>query len=324
MPEPVAATPPAQPAAPERTPSPQPAAGSPQSPPPAANGGGAPAPKGSLYDDLGIDDPDKGGKATLWPDDWRNQFAGENKDLVKRFDRFDSPAALAKSYIALEQRVRSGEFKRSTPLPEGADEAAVAKWREDNGLPTKADGYEIAPPGIDLATLDANTKASISAFQETFLKAGVSKDQAKAVSNGIFQLAEQQIQAEAVATAQHIDKAEDALRADWGTDYRTNLTMNRNQLTKAFGEDLASQMLEAKLPNGMKLGNVPEFSKSINQWARSNGGDILIGDGGSAAKTIDSRIAEIETLMSKDMGQYTKSVADEYGKLLERREARKG
>jgi hypothetical protein len=324
MPDPVVATPPAQLAAQERTPSPQLAAGSQPNPPPKADGGGAPASKGSLYDDLGIDDPDKGGKPALWPDDWRNQFAGENKDLVKRFDRFDSPAALAKSYIALEQRIRSGEFKRSTPLPDGADEATVAKWREDNGLPTKADAYDIAPPGVDLEKMDANTKASISAFQETFLKAGVSKDQAKAVSNGIFQLAEQQIQAEAVATAQHIDKAEDTLRADWGPDYRTNLTMNRNQLTKAFGEDLSSMMLEAKLPNGMKLGNVPEFSKAVNQWARSNGGDILVGDGSSAAKTIDSRIAEIEGIMAKDMGQYTKAVADEYGKLLERREARKG
>ena len=52
-----------------------------------------------------------------WPEDWRNRFAGSNEDDVKRLNRFKDPANIWKSYRALEQRISSGEYKRSRPDP---------------------------------------------------------------------------------------------------------------------------------------------------------------------------------------------------------------
>lgn len=312
-------------------PLPTPPAGGTQNPPPGQN---LPAPnppkaepKGSIYDDLGIQDPSKGGAPALWPEDWRTQFAGENKDVAERFKRFDSPAALAKSYIALEQRLRSGEYKRSSEAPDPEkNPAEYAEWRKEAGLPEKAEEYSILPETVRAEDLDADAKVSISKFQGMFHRNNVPPQQAKAMAQGIFEIASEQMAQQADADAKYYDETEDTLRADWGNDYRNNLMANLNHAKKLFGDDVGPQLFEARMPDGRKLGSLPIFSKALNQWARSEGGDVLYDASGSAAKTVDSRISEIEKVMGSNMNTYlsTPGMADEYTKLLEKRSSRKG
>lgn len=308
----------------------QPAPGGTGSPPPQQNQQppqnqpANPPPKGSIYDDLGIDDPAKSGKAVLWPDDWRTQMSGDNATATERLKRFQSPTELAKSYIALEQRLRSGEYKRADAPPDPTkDEAGYTKWREEQGLPIKAEEYNIVPEGVKIEDLDDGGKASLAKFQNAFHKLNVTQDQAKGFSGVVYEMALEQMQQQAQADAQGIDMTEDALRAEWGNEFRNNVMMNKSHVTKIFGEEVGAAFFDARLPNGQRLGNVPEISKAINNWARSEGGDVLYDAGGATANSIDGRIAEIETMMRTDMNKYTSAVAEEYGKLLEKRESRK-
>ena len=236
-------------------------------------------PKGTIYDDLGIDDPAKGAAPGVWSPTWREELATgddgkiDDKQLA-RLKRFDSPKAWHKSNMAAEQRIRSGEYKRANPLPADADEATVAKWREENGLPVKPEEYTIAPEGVDVAKLGDAEKATISTFQGIFHKGNLTPDQAKAVSTGVFELAQQQMAAQAEADADHYDAIDDHLRATWGPEFKANLKMNEAHLRTVFGDD-AGSVLEARMPNGMKLGNHPGFSEALNKWARAEGGDVL-------------------------------------------------
>lgn len=283
-----------------------------------------PPPKGSIYDDLGIDDPAKSGKTTLWPDDWRTQMAGDAKDAGERLKRFESPAALAKSYMALEQRLRSGEYKRAAPPPDPTtDEAGYTKWREEQGLPVKAEEYNIVPDGVKIDDLDPAGKESLAKFQGAFHKINLSQDQAKGVTGAVYEMALEQMAQQAQGDARDMNSTEDTLRADWGNEFRNNVVMNKAHINKAFGEEIGEVFFDARLPNGQRLGNIPAISKAINDWARAEGGDVLVDAGGGGATSIDTRIAEIEKMMTTDMNKYTTVIAEEYSKLLEKREARK-
>lgn len=307
--------------APQPTPTPGKEGGtpSPQSPPQnnaKAGEGGKPPEKGGVYENL-IEGEPKGG---MWPEDWRKQFSFGDEATAKRWERFDSPAAMAKSYLALDQRIRSGEFKRSTPLAEDATPEQVTAWREENGIPTEATAYEVVPAGEEL---DPASKAFVDVSQGAFLKANLTQAQAKILTDALSAHAQQGAQAEAEAHADARDACDNDLRATWGPEFRNNIETNRAHMTKMFGEELGMALLtQARLADGRRLGDIPEFSKVINQWARAEGSDMLVAGEGRAAHTVDSRIAEIEKIMSTDMNKYTPAMRTEYGKLIEKREAR--
>ena len=312
----------------QNPPSPAP---SPQSPNPQSNqtlGGNdkTPAPKTSIYEELNLEDPDKTGKVALWPDNWRDQFQGAGKADGKDFANLDSPVAVAKSYLALKQRISSGEFKRATPIPEGAAATpeAVNQWRADNNIPVEADKYVILPSTVKADTLDEASEGYINDWQKIFHGANVTQEVAAKISQGAFELASKQMESVAQGDAASMDKTEDSLRANWGADYKANIKINIAHVNKVFGPDVGAQFFEARLPNGMKIGNIPGVSQAINQWARSEGGDSLVGTDTSGGWSVDGRITEIEALMAKNMNDYTPALADEYLKLLSRREARKG
>lgn len=281
----------------------------------------------TLYADAGLNEPGKGdGKDAngVWPGDWKDQFSKFGPDgKTKAFERFASPADLAKSYMALQQRISSGEFKRNSPMPDGKDQALVDTWRTENNLPVKVEDYNILPAEVKADKLDPASKAVVGEFQKLFHGANLSQDAASGLAKGIFEYTRRDQEAKTMADAQARDGIEDTLRAEWGPDYRNNFQTNIAHMTKQFGNELTPLIFEARLPDGRLLGNVPEFSKVINQWARSEGGDDLVDLGSSGGKGGEERIKEIESWIAAGDKKYTNAIGEEYGKLIDRREARK-
>ncbi len=67
---------------------------------------------------------------------------GRRQGFPHRLDRFDSPAAVAKSYRELEAKVSSGELKAPVKPPAAdAKPEEVAAWRKEQGLPETAQAY---------------------------------------------------------------------------------------------------------------------------------------------------------------------------------------
>lgn len=284
--------------------------------------------KPSIYADLKEADPGTAG-ATVFPDNWREQLAtGDDGKVDEKqlgiLKRYNSPKEYHKSAMAARQRITSGEYRKVGAPPEG-DEAALATWREEQGIPKSADGYELPiPQGVEFEKLDENTKASIKGFQEAFHKGNLAAPQAKVVTEAIVSIAEKQLERQAQGDAQNQETCEDALRAELGGEYRTFLATNWAYLEKTYGDDAAA-VLTARTEDGRRLSDIPAFNKAINDAARASGGDIVLTheDGGAKGGTVEGRIAEIKKIMDTDFNRYQREgLSEEYGKLLARQEAR--
>src|ERR1700744_6473820 len=57
-------------------------------------------------------------QAGVWPENWRQQIAGEDKSLLTQLERFADPAAIFKQNRELQAKLSSGQVR--TALPEGA------------------------------------------------------------------------------------------------------------------------------------------------------------------------------------------------------------
>lgn len=311
------ASPPAPPNKPAAPPAGTPPAGTPPAAKPAAKGG-------TLYEAIGEAEPGQEGSSS-WPTDWRAQIAAGVTDpnMAKVLERFQTPADLGKAFLAAQQKIRSGEYKRAAPAGDSPEE--LKAWREEQGIPDTPDGYEVPMvPGVDIASLDENTKASLTVLKTGLHAAGLNKEQGGIVAKALLQVAETQAEATAQADASARDSVEDALRAEWGADYRRNLNMNVAFLKQNFGEGM-DNVLNARTPEGTRLADMPEFNKFLNAMARNTGGDVMFDGDVKGGASIESRLEEIRKVMRTDINKYNADGLDvEYRQLLEKQQARKG
>ena len=283
-------------------------------------------PKRSIYDDAGVEEPGKEG-STSWPSDWREQFVKDIADETERekalnqMKRFQSPSEVSKAMLTIRQRLSTGEYQRAMPDP--SDEAAVKEWRAEQGLPEDPTGYELPlAMGEDISSFNDAQKAAYEGWQKVFHENNVKPEIAKSLVEYANDLVEAQAEAMADHDAQMKEQFEDTLRADWSSDYRTNLKMNDAYLMNALGEDLAMAWGNARMPDGTALKHHPGIAKMINEMARASGltstfegGEITGGQG-----LLDKK-AEIEKLMSTDLAEYNKR-KPEYADIINKLSAR--
>jgi hypothetical protein len=304
----------------------------PGSAPPAAGAGEAggdasgdkpPAsPRGSIYDDAGLDEPGKEG-STTWPADWRDQFVKDIADPTERekalnqMSRYQSPAEVAKANLAMRQRISSGEYKRD--LPPDATEEQIKEWRAERGLPEDPTGYEIPlGDGVKFEEMSDTQKAVYQGWQELFHKTNATPEQAKAYGEYMQDMIEAQAEALAEHDAQKAETLEDTLRTEWGPEYRPNLKLNDAFLKNALGDEMAVEWGNARLPDGTALKHHPAIAKMINDMARASGlssgfesGEVMTG-----SSLLDKK-AEIEKLLSTNLAEYNKR-KPEYEAILDK------
>lgn len=283
---------------------------------PAPDPAPAPAANGSIYDG----DVEKAAAAaqrvvqSAWPDDWRKRMAGEDPNELKIAERLQDPSVVWKSYRELQKKLSSGEHKRTAP-PE--DPEQLKAWRAENDIPESEAGYELPlPDGQTLDALDPDTKESIADMLKTAHASNMSKAQTKALAATLIQMGQKQLERTVEKDAGNADTAADTLLSEWGPDFRRNIAANKAFLKQTFG-DMSADILQARLPDGRRLCDVVEFSKSINNLARFNGNDVVL-DGDTAPTNIETRKAEIEKIMASDMQRYRREKLDvEYAKILD-------
>lgn len=261
-------------------------------------------------DDGATDDAGKAGDA-----DWRKEITGGDEKLMKRLSRYTSPQSIAKALIATQDKLRSAESNVGK-LPDNATEEQKAEWRKSQGVPEKADGYQL--PKVSGYEWSDGDKEVAGEFFGAAHEANMSQAQAERVF-GWYADRMQKIQAdqyEADTTSRNA--LEDDLRAEWGPEYRSNIKMLARYAEKTPG--VGASILEARMPDGRRLGEVPEFVKDLVERARDHYGDstFISGDGGSS---MNNRKEEIEKIMKSDMNRYRSEGLDkEYRKILEAEE----
>lgn len=316
MPDPVTPTPTQEKLPVAATPNPSDPNPAPASPPPSPDPGADGKARTTIYEDVGLQEPGKEG-STSWPATWREDMVKgiDNPKAADVLKRYQSPADLAKALISAQEKIRSGEYKR-VAAPDPKDPEAVKAWRLEQGIPASPDEYELPQvAGVDMTKLDDATKENIGAIRSTFHEANLTKEQAATVSKAMTELAERTSAAEAQADARALMATEDTLRAEWGSEYRSNIAANLAFLEQTFG-DMTDDFLGARLPDGRRLANVPEIAKAINSLARASGSDVIFDGDKGGPSSIEARRAEIEKIMNTDFNRYQREFADEYSQIL--------
>jgi hypothetical protein len=238
-----------------------------------------------------------------WPEDWRTRLAGEDKGFLNKLARYATPQELAKAYRAIEQKQASGELKKGKP--ENATPEEIATWRKEAGLPATPEEYKIElPNGLVLGEADKPLVASF--LKEAALEGDLSNAQVNKALGWYYANQDKQKAAQADADREYKTKAEDALRGDWGQEYRVNLTAVNNMLSAHFPEGAVDRFLAGRTADGRRTGDDPDILRGLTALARElNPAASLIPAGTTdPGKGIDTELEEIRELRRNDPGKY--------------------
>ena len=268
----------------------------------AAGTGGAAAGAGkkNLTDD---DGGSSDGGTPSWPENWRALVDPDGKH-AKTLDRLASPRAMFESYTALRQKLSTGELKPVTAYPEKGTPEEQNTWRKEHGIPEKPEDYKVQlREGYVPSEAE---KASIDSFLKTAHAVNMSADVVNNVMQWYAANQDAQIAAQEERDNGYLQEAEDALRAEWGNEYRRNINSIKG-LVGTMPEGLASLFTNARDGEGRALLNNPEMarwmvslSKQVNPLA------TVVPGASNAAAAIESEIDEIEKLMRTDRKAYNR------------------
>ncbi|GJD92928.1 hypothetical protein [Methylobacterium iners] len=284
-----------------------PAGTPPAAAPGAAETGSTPAapkdPGKTLAADGGTaDDPAKAGDAK-WPDDWRETLANGDEALLKQLKRYTSPANFAKAGHEAQLRIRAGEAK--APLPKDATPEQLEAFRKENGIPEKPEGYEPKPSnGYVFGEAD---KPALDSFKAHAHAHNWTPEQFNVAADWYAQEQERMVAAQAEQDAGFKQEADDQLRADWGPDYRRNLSTVQNFLATA-PDGLADRLLGGRLADGRRAGDDPAMLQWLARTARELNPLATVVPAGvtDQGKAVADELGELKKMMADQRSAYWK------------------
>lgn len=246
-------------------------------------------------------------------------MAGDDPDLAKFLGRYPTEAAALKAAKGLHADIRSGKYIK--PLDESATDEEKAAYRKQLGVPEKPEGYlESLPNGLVVGEDD---KPFVDVFLGKMHEAGAPPSLTGAALESYYQIVEEQAAAEAVQLDNAKVAGEEALREEWGKDYRRNLNALHSHL-----DTLPPRVKEAftggRGADGVPLGYDPEVMKWLASIALEANplATVVPGAGANQASAIADEIASIETMMRVDRDAYNRDekIQARYRELVAARE----
>jgi hypothetical protein len=249
--------------------------------------------------------------AKALPDNWRQLMAGDNAEALKLAERYASPQEFARATVDAAKKLRE---KGATITPPGKDAKPeeIAAWRQANDIPETPDKYEIKLS--DNRQIGDADKPVLDAFAPVAHEVGLSQTQVSRLVD--WQLRRQEEEANAQLDIDEEQKANGtvALKEEWGpADFKRNMGAISELVSRAQGEvelgdgskiPLSAAILNARLPNGVKLGNEPSAVKFLVGL----GLDLVPLDSqlppGHSEGSVSSRLEEIRTLRRTDIDKY--------------------
>lgn len=237
--------------------------------------------------------------------DWRKDLAGDDDKFLSTLQRYNAPTDLGNAFREQKQMISANKIQ--APLGEEATEEDVKIYREQNGIPLEPAGYmENLPEGLVLGDDD---KEIFEDFATDMHSENVAPGIMHKVINWYNGFAERQQDAQAELDTQQSTEANDALRTDWGADYRANINLVEGLIASTFGKEASEQLLSGRYTDGRAFLNDPDVLKGFAQLARAvNPVMEMGGDHHTAQQSLNDEISEIEKFMRTNRSEY---LADE-------------
>mgnify|MGYP000855254060 CR=1 FL=1 len=232
-------------------------------------------------------------------DDWRARMAGEDKKLLGFLGRYPSE----KAFVEAAKKDRDTLFANKTvKLPDNPTAEEVAAYRKANGIPDEATGYFDALGDL---TVGDDDKPIVEQFLSAMHETNAPPALVKAAVSTYYQIVEEQQAAEADADRVMQSESIEALREEWGPDYKRNLNAMHNYL-ETLPETVRSAFTHGRGADGRPLG----FNADVVKWLAGKAleenplATVVPASGQTSVQAVDARIAEIEGKMGNRNSEY--------------------
>lgn len=260
-------------------------------------------PAGTIVDDGKAPDAPKPDGAPP-ADDWRARMAGEDEKLLGFLGRIASEKSLVESYKRLHDEVKAGKYGVK-PLSEDATDEEKAAWRKAFNVPEQPDAYLENLP--DALIVGDDDKPYVMKFVEAMHGKNAPKDVVDvAISTYYDILAEQD--AERDQLNQQAAKAGiDALREEWGNDYRRNINVV-NTYISTLPQAIQDVISGARMDDGSLVQNNHEVLRWLADQALAANplATVVPGAGANAGQAIADEIASIKKVMRENRDAYNR------------------
>ena len=239
--------------------------------------------------------------------------------MLGRLQRYASPGAVTKALIAAQSRIDSGELLPT--LAKNAKPEEVTAWRAAHGIPETPDKYDL---GKDITFEDDDDKALAAEFFKAAHASNQTPDQVKASLKAL-----KAFQEKSAADMMEADKRKsmegiDALRAEWGPEYRRNINLVHGMLDGLASQGFKEKLLSGRLADGTPIGSDPEALKTLLSLALINNPTaVVVPNGGvNQMQGLEEEIGKIEKTMKENRKAYNadEKMQERYRQLLAARE----
>lgn len=249
-----------------------------------------------------------------WPDDWVQQYAGEDESKTKILSRYASVPAALDGLLAAQQKIRSGEYKTTLPFPEKGTKEDQDAWRDQMGIPKDYKEYKFEGEFGD------DDKVFLETFQKYAHEKNIPQNHANELINFLIDQDEKEAEEDRKRDQELVQSASDKLHIEWGNNFRRNMNLI-NQFLDHGGEGLRDKLLKGRLADGSPFTSDPavmkfliDTSMKINPTAT-----VVPGDGANISGQVDDELENIEKLIRSDSPKYWKDekMQQRYRELIE-------
>lgn len=265
--------------------------------------GGQPAGGGTALDPAPANGGGQGAPAeSFWKDNWREQYAGTDEKKLNELKRYASPKAALDGLFAAKQRISSGQL--APALKPNATPEEIAEYRQAHGVPESPDKYEIKLSGD--RKIEEEDKASLNKLLTRLHAANARPEVANAVVEAFYDIEQEILTEQEQSDQQARSDVEETLRAEWGGDFRTNITMISGFLDTA-PEGVKDLLKGARNSEGITLLNDPRLMTWLADLARKfNPTASVVPGATNPTKAIQDERADIEQKMRDPNSEYWK------------------
>lgn len=289
-------TPPAP--APQGTPNPDPN----PTPNPAPNPDPNPAPPPGAPNPDTAPNPNPNPPPTTFSEKWREDFAGDDTKMLARMQRYATPKDALTALVAAQNKIADGSFKKG--LSDKATPEEITEYRKQNGIPEKAEDYFAKlPDGLVIGDED---KALFDDFAKSLHGVHADPKVAQTAAKWYYELQDKVAAQQHEANVKAKAETEDAMRAEWGPDYRPNINLV-DTYVKTMPQDLQDMLYKSTTADGKQIMNSPLMMQWLASQARElNYTGTTLPTGESNAQSIDAEIAGFKAKMGDRTSDYWK------------------
>lgn len=232
-----------------------------------------------------------------WKDDWKQKISGDDVKLTKILEKYKSPRDLANGYIELQKKLST-----TRPIPQLQKDATpeqIKEYREASGIPESWEKYDTnLENGIVIGESD---KPIINKHLQKFHEMNLQPEVVKKVLQSHFEISNA-LESERLKLAEHQqEEVAKELQKEWGVQYKDNINLIANHLTKSIGAEELTKLNQAVLPDGTYLVNNPKILNHLFKQAKQEmGGNTITPTSTSDFISLTERKNQLEKIAAQD------------------------